>query len=67
MRLNNEVCLAWVEDALRLPRAEEQTRVVGYLEAVSDEVRFEMKREPSAMGYDVASLTEGALKLEEGA
>ena len=47
MSKNNEVCLAWLEDALQQLRLEGQakgpTKAVIYLEAVLDEVVFEMK------------------------
>ncbi len=44
-RLNtdNEVCFAWLEDALRQLRAEGQTKVAGYLQAVLEEAKFEAK------------------------
>jgi hypothetical protein len=42
----NEVTLAWLEDALQQIRQDGQTKVVGYLEAVSEEVLFEMKALP---------------------
>jgi hypothetical protein len=35
--------LAWLEAALEHARADGQTRVVGYLEAVLDDVVFEME------------------------
>ena len=44
---DNEICLAWLADALQRLREEGQmngrTKVVSYLEAVSEEVEFEMK------------------------
>ena len=40
---DNEVCLAWLTHALQQLRSEEQTKVVSYLEVVSEEVLFEMK------------------------
>jgi hypothetical protein len=47
---DNEVCLAWLEDALQRLRQEDQTnkrtKVVSYLEAVLEEVVFEMKMAP---------------------
>ena len=43
---DNEVCLEWLAHALRQLRQEGQTKVVGYLEAVSEEVVFEMKALP---------------------
>jgi hypothetical protein len=48
---DNEVCLAWLEGALRQLSAEGQTKVVGYLEAVLEEVVFEMKGGPSVVRY----------------
>jgi hypothetical protein len=48
---DNEACLVWLEDALRRLRAEGQTKMVGYLEAVSDEVVFELKVGPSIVTY----------------
>jgi hypothetical protein len=47
---DNEICLAWLADALQRLRQEGQTNrrteVVSYLEAVSEEVLFEMKALP---------------------
>jgi hypothetical protein len=43
---NNEVCLEWLAHALQRLRSEGQTKVVSYLEAVSEEVVFEMKARP---------------------
>ena len=48
MSLDNEVCLAWLEGALRRLRPEGQTKAVGYLEAVLEEVVFEMKVAPQS-------------------
>jgi hypothetical protein len=44
----NEVCLEWLAHALQQLRQEgqTQTKVVSYLEAVSEEVVFEMKALP---------------------
>ena len=42
----NEVCLAWLSHALQQLRQEGRTKVVSYLEAVSEEVAFEMKALP---------------------
>jgi len=44
--LDNEVSRAWLADALRRPRPEGRTKMVGYLEAVLKEVDFEMKTAP---------------------
>jgi hypothetical protein len=43
---DNEVCLDWLADALQQLRQEGQTKVVGYLEVVLEEVVFEMKMAP---------------------
>jgi hypothetical protein len=47
---DNEICLTWLADALQRLRQEDQTngrtKVVSYLEAVSEEVVFEMKALP---------------------
>ena len=43
---DNEVCLAWLAHALKQLRSEGQTKVVSYLEVVSEEVVFEMKALP---------------------
>jgi hypothetical protein len=40
---DNEVSLAWLEGALQRLRPEGQKKVVGYLEAVLEEVVFETK------------------------
>jgi hypothetical protein len=43
---DNEVCLEWLARALQQLRSEGQTKVVSYLEVVSEEVVFEMKALP---------------------
>ena len=43
---DNEACLAWLEDALQQLRPEGRAKAVGYLEAVFEEVVFEMKMAP---------------------
>ena len=45
---DNEVCLEWLAHALKQLRSEgqTQTKVVSYLEVVSEEVLFEMKALP---------------------
>ena len=45
---DNEVCLEWLANALQQLRSEgqTQTKVVSYLEVVSEEVVFEMKALP---------------------
>jgi hypothetical protein len=40
---HNDVRLAWLADALRQLRQEGRAKAVGYLEAVLEEVVFEMK------------------------
>jgi hypothetical protein len=57
---DNGVCLAWLEGALRQLRAEGQTKVVGYLEAVIEEVVLEMEGGLSVVTYIVPSSAEGA-------
>ena len=46
LSLDNEICLAWLDGALQRLRPEGQKKVVGYLEAVIEEVVFEMKVAP---------------------
>jgi hypothetical protein len=46
LNTDNEVCLEWLAHALQQLRSEGQTKVVSYLEAVSEEVLFEMKARP---------------------
>jgi hypothetical protein len=53
LRLDNELCLAWLEGALGRLRAEGQTKVVGYLEAVMEEVVLEMEGGSSVVTYVV--------------
>ena len=48
---DNEVCLEWLAHALQQLRSEGQTKVVGYLEVVSEEVVFEMKALPKALPW----------------
>jgi hypothetical protein len=45
---DTEVCLAWLAEALQQLRPEGQEKVVGYLEAVFEEVVFETKMVPGA-------------------
>ena len=45
---DNEVSLAWLAAALQQLREEGQEKAVSYLEAVSDEVVFEMMADPRA-------------------
>ena len=40
---DNEACLAWLADALQQLRQEGRTKAVGNLEAVLEEVVFEVK------------------------
>ena len=60
MATENEACLAWLEDALRRLRAEGQTKMVGYLEAVSDEVLFETRGAASVVDHGLPYPAEGA-------
>jgi hypothetical protein len=43
---DNEVCHAWLVGALQQLRPEGQAKVVGYLEAILEEIVFEMKVSP---------------------
>ena len=45
MGTDNEVCLAWLAGALQQVGLEGRTKVVGYLEAVLEDVAFETKIE----------------------
>jgi uncharacterized protein (UPF0210 family) len=51
---DNEACLAWLADAVERVRLEGQMKVAGYLEAVLEEVAFEIdatpRSQPSAGG-----------------
>jgi hypothetical protein len=46
LSMDNEVCLVWLAGALQQLRQEERTKVVGYLEAVLEEVVLEAKMAP---------------------
>ena len=46
LSMDNEVCLVWLAGALQQLRQEDRTKVVGYLEAVLEEVVFEGKIAP---------------------
>ncbi len=41
------VDLSWLMGALELARTQDQTRAVGYLEAIADDVVFEWSRLPT--------------------
>ena len=60
MSTDNEVCLAWLAEALRRLRPEGQEKVVGYLEAVLEEVLFESKMVPGVSPRGLTHPTEGA-------
>ena len=60
MSTDNEACAAWLEDALLRLRAEGQMKMVGYLEAVSDEVRFETRGDVPVANHGVPYPAEGA-------
>jgi uncharacterized membrane protein len=53
------MCLAWLAEALQQLRPEGQTKVVGYLEAVLEEVVFETKMVPGAHSRGLTYPTEG--------
>ena len=57
MSTNNEVCLAWLAEALQQLSLEGQEKAVGYLEAVLEEVVFETKMPPRSSGLSFS--TEG--------
>jgi hypothetical protein len=59
LSVDNEVSLAWLAEALRRLRPEGQKKVVGYLEAVLEEVVFETKMVPGAYPRSVTYPTEG--------
>ena len=63
MSTDTEVCLAWLAEALGQLRTEGRTKVVGYLEAVSEEVVFETKT-PSR---SLAPVQEASRRWEEDA
>ena len=46
LSMDNEVCLTWVAGALQQLHQEGRTKVVGYLEAVLEELVFEGKMAP---------------------
>jgi hypothetical protein len=56
---DTEMCLAWLAEALQQLRPEGQTKVVGYLEAVLEEVVFETKMVPGAYPRSVTYPSEG--------
>jgi hypothetical protein len=47
--VDNAVCLARLEEALRRARAGGHARVAGYLEAVAEEIEFETKATPPVL------------------
>jgi hypothetical protein len=56
---DTEVSLAWLTEALQQLRPEGRTKVVGYLEAVLEEVVFETKMVPGAYPRSLTYPTEG--------
>jgi hypothetical protein len=56
---DTEMCLAWLAAALQQLRPEGQTKVVGYLGAVLEEVVFETKMVSGAYPQGVTYPTEG--------
>ena len=59
MSTDTEVCLAWLAEALQRLRPEGQTKVVGYLEAVLEEIVFETNMVPGAYPRGVTSSSKG--------
>jgi hypothetical protein len=47
---DNDICLAWLAEALQQLRPEGQEKVVGYLQEVLEEVLFETKVPPRPSG-----------------
>jgi hypothetical protein len=47
----NEACLAWLADAVERVRLEGQIKVAGYLEAVLEEVAFEIEDTPRSKPF----------------
>jgi hypothetical protein len=60
LSMDNEVCFVWLADALQQLRPKGRKKVVGYLEAVLEEVVFETKMVPGAYPRGVTYPTEGA-------
>ena len=58
MSTDTEVCLAWLAQALQQLRPEGRTKVVGYLEAVLEEVVFETKMVPGVYPRSLTHPTE---------
>jgi hypothetical protein len=56
---DTEVCLAWLVEALQQLRPEGQKKVVGYLEAVLEELVFETMMVPEAYPRGVTFPSEG--------
>ena len=56
---DNAVCLAWLADALHRLRPEGQEKIVGYLEAVLEEVLFETKAHTRAAPRLMTYRTQG--------
>jgi hypothetical protein len=55
---DNEVCLAWLAEALQQLSQEGQEKAVGYLEAALEEVLFETKMppRPSSLSFSTERL-----------
>jgi hypothetical protein len=55
---DNEVCLAWLAEALQQLSQEGQEKAVGYLEVVLEEVLFETKMppRPSSLSFSTERL-----------
>ena len=49
--MDNEACLAWLAGVLRQLRVEGQTKMVGYLEEVMQEVVFELEGLPRFVAH----------------
>jgi hypothetical protein len=63
---DNAVCLAWLAEALQQLRPEGQKKAVGYLEAVLEEVLFEMKMPPRLSGLSCGPAARRSARQSRG-
>jgi hypothetical protein len=61
---DKDACLAWLAEALQQLSPEGQKKVVGYLQAVLEEVLFETKMPPRPSGLSFS--TEGFYRMGKG-
>src|SRR5215217_5859716 len=67
LSIDNEVCRAWLANALRRARPEGRTKMLGYLEAVLEEVDFEMNVVPGSQPAARKTSRKASRRREEGA